>query len=326
MNESQPPPLPVTLGEVQIAGFWRRLFAFVIDNAILGVPAALLGFALFDQFAKLGGWGRAVGFMVALLYFGLMNSALGGGQTLGKRLMKIRVVNSNDSPISVARSSLRFLILGAPFFLNGAAFPPRIFTSWIGIMIGFVIFGIGGTIIYLFVFNRRNRRALHDLISGTFVVKTNSPAGASKANTWGGHYVVIGLVFVVCLVAPIFLKPLAEKPVFKDILSLQSRLMSEPNVWQATVISGKSFTSNATGTHWISSTSVTLRVNIPIVDDDAFASSIARILLDNYPELANRDRIVVVISYGYDIGIAWASRWHVYNLSRVEWEQRIPAR
>src|SRR5690348_14117245 len=74
-----------------IAGFWRRLAAFVVDALILGVPAMLLGFAMFDWAASLGQAGRLIGFVVALLYFGLLNSRLGGGQTLGKRLLGIRV-------------------------------------------------------------------------------------------------------------------------------------------------------------------------------------------------------------------------------------------
>ncbi len=320
MNESQPPPLPA---DAQVSGFWRRLLALVVDEAILSVPAVLLGFLFFEQFAKLGGWGRAVGFIVALFYFGLMNSTLGGGQTLGKRLMKVRVVNGSDSPISVARSFLRFLILGAPFFLNGAAFPPSWFTSWIGVIIGIAIFGIGGSIIYLFIFNRRSRRTLHDLIVGTYVLKTTSPSGVPKPKTWGGHYVVIGLLFCACAVAPIFLKRLAEKPLFKDIVSLQSTLLAQPNVWSANVISGSTVFWGPSGKALISATTMNVRVDSPIDNYDAFVNNISRLLFQNYPELANRDRVIVNVIYAYDLGIARGSVGRNYNFSPAEWQQRI---
>src|SRR5262245_3395670 len=105
-----------------IAGFWRRLAAFVVDGLILAVPAMLLGFALFNWAASLGQAGRLIGFVVALLYFGLLNSRLGGGQTLGKRLLGIRVTDRNGAPLSPLRAILRYLVLAVPYFLNGLWF------------------------------------------------------------------------------------------------------------------------------------------------------------------------------------------------------------
>src|ERR1700728_3900 len=67
-----------------IAGFWRRLAAFLVDCLILAVPALLIGLMLFRWTAGLGQAGRLLGFPVTLLYFGLLDSRLGGGQTIGK--------------------------------------------------------------------------------------------------------------------------------------------------------------------------------------------------------------------------------------------------
>ena len=170
MADTALPPLPSETGRKIVAGFWRRFQAAAIDGLILGVPAFLLGFLFFAEFARLGGWGRAVGFFVALLYYGLLNSKLANGQTIGKWLLKIQVVGSDQAPISISRSIVRFCVLGSPFFLNGAAFPLKIFYSWIGDIVVAVIFGVGGSIIYLLMFNRRNRRSLHDLIAGSVVV------------------------------------------------------------------------------------------------------------------------------------------------------------
>ena len=57
-----------------IAGFWRRLAAFLIDGIILSVPTMLVGLAFFQWAVSLGQAGRLVGFIVALLYFGVLNS------------------------------------------------------------------------------------------------------------------------------------------------------------------------------------------------------------------------------------------------------------
>jgi uncharacterized RDD family membrane protein YckC len=68
-----------------IAGFWRRLLAFLVDAAVLGLIGYLLGTLFYSPFAALGEWGRLVGFLVALLYFTLFNSEVGRGHTLGQR-------------------------------------------------------------------------------------------------------------------------------------------------------------------------------------------------------------------------------------------------
>jgi len=187
----------------------------------------------------LGGWGRIVGLLVAFLYFALMNSALGAGRTVGKRLMRIRVVDSNDSLITVGRSSARYLILAVPYFLNGTPIPPKILLGWIGIVFSFIVFGIGFSIVYLFVFNRRTRQSLHDLVVGTFVVKTDRSREAPKPKVWAGHYAIVALIFIASICAPLFLGGLITKSPFKDLLPLQSSLMDLPDIRYASVFAGK---------------------------------------------------------------------------------------
>ena len=70
----------------------------------------------FDRLAALGSLGRLIGGAIALAYFALMNSELGGGQTFGKRLVKIRVVQANGTPVAcLARFSER----------SCCSYPPR---------------------------------------------------------------------------------------------------------------------------------------------------------------------------------------------------------
>src|SRR5262245_42517816 len=106
-----------------IAGFWRRLGAFFLDCLALGVLGGAIGFFLNDTFASLGPWGRLLGFLVALIYFGIFNSRISGGQTLGKRLLSVKVVAKDGTSLSVSKSFLRFLPLGVPWFLNNAQVP-----------------------------------------------------------------------------------------------------------------------------------------------------------------------------------------------------------
>ena len=106
------PPTPETISlesEAEIiAGFWKRLFAFLIDGVILGVAGIVIGLMFFDAFASLGGWGRLVGFIIELLYFGLFNSSVGKGQTIGKRATHIKVADRNGQFLSLTKSILRY--------------------------------------------------------------------------------------------------------------------------------------------------------------------------------------------------------------------------
>ena len=124
-----------------ISGFWRRIGALLLDSAVLGIAGLGLGLVLEEQFVELGGWGRLVGFSVALLYFGVCNSNVAGGQTFGKRLLKIRVVDAENQPVGLPRSFLRFVILGAPIFLNGAQFSNSVMTSILLYPLSIIVFG-----------------------------------------------------------------------------------------------------------------------------------------------------------------------------------------
>src|SRR5208283_1622002 len=68
-TDAEPPPLSAPSTQLTICGFWRRIVALVIDYIVLWLFGEVLGLFLFDFFAHLGGWGRLVGFGVALVYF-----------------------------------------------------------------------------------------------------------------------------------------------------------------------------------------------------------------------------------------------------------------
>jgi len=81
----------VTSTHRTISGFWGRLLAIVLDGFVLGIVGFVSGLFFFDFYARLGGWGRLIGFGADSMYFGILNSGIGKGQTIGKRIMKIEV-------------------------------------------------------------------------------------------------------------------------------------------------------------------------------------------------------------------------------------------
>src|SRR6185369_4898743 len=111
----------------QIAGFWRRTTALLLDGLIIGVPAYFAGQFFVDQLIALGQSGRLIGLAVMLIYFGVGDSALRNGQSIGKHLCAIRVVGASGTPISFVRALLRTVVFAIPVFLNGVNLPPALF-------------------------------------------------------------------------------------------------------------------------------------------------------------------------------------------------------
>ena len=298
-----------------IAGFWRRIGAFAIDLIILGVFGVFLGTFLEERFVQLGGWGRCVGLLVGLFYFGFLNSRIFGGQTVGKTLLRIRVVDSDNQPIGLLRSCARYGILGVPFFLEGSRFTDEAATSFWVYPISFLIYGGMSAIVYLYVSNRATRQSLHDLAVGTYVVN----AGLEKQNVgaiWRPHLIVVAVIFLVSALSPVLTSKLLERAPFKDLSAAQSALIAHPSVTYAGVSSGISATVSTrdgkTTTTYLSA-QVFLKNNT--VSDAELAKQLAEILVYSHTNSRQMDAIQILLTYGYDIGIwsKWTNRSYLYR-------------
>jgi uncharacterized RDD family membrane protein YckC len=291
-----------------------------LDCLLLGAIGVSVGFFLADEFVRLGPWGRLLGFLVAMAYFGTLNSRLTGGQTLGKRLLKIKVVAKDGTPLTVQESFLRFLPLGVPWFLNNAQFSESmLFSSWVyGLSIA--VFGLGLSVVYLYVFNRKSRQSLHDLLVGSYVVPAEATGPVASAAPWPLHLAVCVLLVVVSGITPYFTKNLAAREPFASLVSVLRAVSSEPWVIHALVNKGKSFMAT---TDKGKSTTTYLRITAyskdPDIKDAARAKQLAKIALSVDSSAGSLDIIQVTLVYGYDIGIA--SSWRSQNSahSPAEW-------
>lgn len=315
MTNENLPPTPDTTETTSpepepkvIAGFWKRLLAFIIDGLLLGVVGFLLGLVFFDAFARLGGWGRLIGFIIALLYFGVLNSSIGKGQTIGKRITNIKVVDHDGQLLPLSKSFLRYTILALPFFLNGALIPPSLMMSALGIIIGLIIFGISGAIIYLYIFNRRTRQSLHDLAVGSFVVRASALESPAPMRLWKYHYLIAGIWCLIILIFAAIISPMIQRRgVFPELLTLHNSIQNSGKVHMASVFVGTSWGANGE-TQYLTTNAIWK--NKPASPEVA-ASEIASIILREYPDITNKDILAVTITYGFDIGIA--SGWQSYN-------------
>jgi uncharacterized RDD family membrane protein YckC len=299
-----------------IAGFWRRLAALLVDGLILAIPTLVIGLTFFSWAAGLGQAGRFVGFIVALLYFGLLNSRVGGGQTIGKRLLGIRVEDRAGDALSPARSAARFLVIGIPWFLNGLWFDLNQGTiEWweyaLGILLIFMVFGGLGAAVYLLLFNRRTRQLPHDLVVGSFVVRgppATLPIGLKTARI---HLVVVGCWLALSLVGPgIGIWLMRNSGLARALLPLtqmQTALQGRPGIRHVAVMQGRLSTATTqTGASSTTFLDVAAQADESIEDHDALVATIAGTVLDMHPDLLGAQVLVVQVVHGFDFGVA---RW-----------------
>src|SRR5690348_16013071 len=97
---------PTTIEAGRPAGVARRFLGRTIDVALLGVPGALLCRTLFHN------WLAAVVLLIplaVLVYTSVLQSAL-GGQTLGDRVVGVRVLSLKDGRLSFLSALTRSFV------------------------------------------------------------------------------------------------------------------------------------------------------------------------------------------------------------------------
>lgn len=308
------------------AGFWRRLAAFIVDALLLGCAGMLLGWLAFDTLAALGVWGRLVGFALAWPYLGLMNSRFGGGQTLGKRLLGLRTLGLDGELLSPARGLLRAGVPALPWFLNGAVVDPDLLQRLpLVMLLSLLVFGLGLGLLYLLVCNRPSRRSLHDWAASSVVVREPRPAGVALARPlWRGHLAVIGALGLLSLALPLWLQGMLGDADVAAIVALRADVVAQPGVRQAGVSKGWTAVSGTQGSGSTTSLAVQAFADADALRDDALCERIARALLARHAaDVEAVDQFVVVVVYGYDIGIASAWKSRRISLSPAQWRQRL---
>lgn len=314
---------PIEIKDRPISNFWIRIFAFIIDEIIISIFGYLLGFIFKNYFAQIGQWGIIIGIVVEIMYFGLLNSTVGGGQTIGKKLMRIRVVDKNGSRISVPISFFRAAILITPSYLNGIILPIHLTETLFGIaiytIIALALFGGGLSIIYLNIFNKKTRQSLHDLICGTYVVKANTEGAIEFGPIWRLHYFV---VFIFSIIVIIFVMSNSKigrsESGFLDVV--YERLSKMDNVSSVRIGVGETRNPRSSSKYVKAYIKCKIRPN----DFNAIVNQAAEIILANNPPISFYDDIVfVIVEYGYNIGIASTHERHIERLTPLEWEKRI---
>jgi uncharacterized RDD family membrane protein YckC len=134
------------LSTTEKAGFWIRFVAIFIDGIIVGIVNAAIA-AIFG----LNNNGRSgLQLLLGLAYYVYFwsSSSPWPGQTIGSKLLNIRVVRTDGSDLTISQALIRY--------------------------VGFVISALALLIGLIWAAFDPNKQGWHDKIAGTYVVKTTS--------------------------------------------------------------------------------------------------------------------------------------------------------
>ena len=293
---------------MSIAGFWSRLLAFVIDFVLLGIVSFAIAWLFPEQVMRLGGWGHWLGMGVVILYFGLMNSRLSHGQTAGKILMDVRVVDRDGARLGVRRSLLRTLVFWAPSLAGALSLPAAMSALPWQMLLALLVYGGWPAIIYLYLFNARTRQSLHDLATGTLVVREWPETGAPpQASPWRGHWIALAAIACLALSVPLMLGRMLQQPQMQEVVRMLPAVLAEPGVLEANV---GTYVFRMTGQPPQRSLRATVRVRDKTYMEKAVAERIYQRMRRAQPQRVARERVVVRLWWGFDLGIAKWNQSH----------------
>lgn len=316
--------------------FWNRAGAYLIDIIVLGVLGFILGLFWGDAFVQMGGQSMLIGCILALVYFGLGNSKLFNGQTLGKKTLKLQVINANMDTLSISKSFLRALIYTVPyFFLNYRL------AGWSEFSILYMAKGIFFLTFLILLpihllINTPTRQAIHDLIVGTYVInpeayprqKLNKSKSLPTMITGGLAIIILGLIIFMNL------RNNETTSIIQELKPIKEQIDKIDKVGYASLARHTSSTKKLGSDDYISKNEY-LKLNLVLYDnlisnlrpdnieDLDFVKEAVRIILKDYPDVNNLDYIQVNLIYGYNIGISKSSKSIGFSNTLEKWREKV---
>jgi len=293
-----------------VVGFWRRFFADFLDVIFLGIPGYGIGYLFRYTFSAMGLHAIWLGLVCSFLYYGLQHTRLGGGQTLGKRVLGIQVLRRDGQYLDFGRSFLRYLVVSFIFY-NGIYgsllnyLPPTAATAVGSVYFLVIIWAFFAC--FLMIPFHPLKRGLHDIAAESVVVYKgcfdNEALGRLEDSTKVRRALTILSIGSVLLAGGCILGIIKLTSGHSDdmakLAEIQEFLGAEYNVPQ---VRANSFNGKPT--------SLAVIVSVPLATFDNKPEK-ERIRTDAYNrvrakfnDLGHFGDLKIVITSGYSIGIA----------------------
>lgn len=312
VQETLESPFPVAQAALEnISGFWRRIIAFAVDVLIIAAIGFVVGTLFFNALARMGSQGFWVGLLIAVGYFGWMNSSFNNGQTIGKRLMKIRVVDALGNTIPLGRSIQRSALLLVPLIYAPVS------QSVVDLVLKAIMLFIMVAVVYLYLLNIKTRQSAHDLVLKTFVVNADYNLALEEIPVKSRQFMIMTTIGLVVIGFSMFALPrvLKEYTVLGTGEAI-AELQKDPDVYQAMVKRVVSDSPNRRTTGMEIAISVR-KLPAPIYMK---AKQISDLVMKEMPAVQDMNSLTVTVNYGYNIGIAWYQKSVTYTGTPCDWQ------
>lgn len=317
-----------------IAGFWRRFFAFLVDGFLISIPLLILGFGFRDVAYRMGPYGRILGAAIIITYWTVFHSEYGEGQTLGKRLLKIAVVDKNNQYLSLKKSFVRAVALELIFLLNGWSLP-FFQNPLISVVVTIIVLGGVLLLFYGLVFNRKTRQGPHDLLVGSYVINSlpvitsavPPPLPKIHRRFMIGLAVIAVFISLVALAVPSLVPALnvVDKSEWNDIQDLYQTLSQRDDVFLVGVnrVNRTSFNSGDT----LRDLNIQVWLKTPCSKNretcDEVVEEIARTVFSEYDGIENLDGMRITVYNRFDLGIANGTFSQGAELRMEDWQAML---
>lgn len=269
-----------------------------------------LGWLAMDFVSTLGPMGRLIGLAIGVVYFGVTASGVGGGQSLGMRLLGLKVASVSGRPLGLAVALARAALLITPVILNGLMLnvPSTLWALVLGALLVTAMAGLSLAQVYLLIFNRPTRRLVHDLVFGSVMVRAKVtefevPPGRRHAVVAAAIIVAILALFIALLVAPSPWKPNFGAG-SANLTPIVDAVNAIPGVSGATVRDNTTTFYPTGGTPTVHrNLVVTGRVGVWPEEPDEVLAQIGAATVGVY-EFAPDQGLTVILVRGFDLGFA----------------------
>jgi uncharacterized RDD family membrane protein YckC len=124
------------------AGFWIRVAASLLDTIIIMIPLTIISYII------TGNWEGDIFTSIISILYSLILPVIWFGYTIGKRIVGIRIVKVNGDKVGFGNMLMRIVVAAIVYAV----------TLGIAVIVSAFMIGL-----------RKDKRAIHDFIAGTYV-------------------------------------------------------------------------------------------------------------------------------------------------------------